>query len=69
MEEKFKHGYVVVLKSGGHHMTVASINGTQVSCQWFVPIGDNAVVKHGKYYMPGLESGEFHKEALVLISK
>jgi len=35
MSEQFKPGDVVMLKSGGPSMTVASVNGEFAECVWF----------------------------------
>jgi uncharacterized protein YodC (DUF2158 family) len=34
-DEQFKPGDIVSLKSGGPRMTVASVEGRTVSCEWF----------------------------------
>jgi uncharacterized protein YodC (DUF2158 family) len=34
-DEQFKPGDVVSLRSGGPRMTVASVDGRSVMCEWF----------------------------------
>ncbi len=34
-DEQFRPGDVVTLKSGGPRMTIASVDGRSVLCEWF----------------------------------
>jgi uncharacterized protein YodC (DUF2158 family) len=34
-DEQFKPGDVVMLKSGGPHMTITEIEGDKAWCEWF----------------------------------
>ena len=36
---RFNPGDLVYLKSGGHHMTVATIKGDVLTCDWHGPTG------------------------------
>lgn len=56
-----KAGDVVVLKSGGPHLTISAMNGQNVRCQWF----DGKELKQGDFIITSLKHPEQNSGSLA----